>query len=94
MACPKGMTRCGRTRSRCPSRARVTLPGRALFSPAEGSTPYPQLVSNVMMQPDGNTHYDSLQTKMERRFEAGRAVSAGYTWSKAMALNFNGTVDT
>src|SRR5262245_39907338 len=35
-------------------------------------------------------HYDSLQTKVERRFSSGWALSGGYTWSKAMALNFNG----
>ena len=45
-----------------------------------------------MYKPDGNMHYDSLQTKVERRFAAGWALSAGYTWSKAMALNNNGTV--
>jgi hypothetical protein len=35
-------------------------------------------------------HYDSLQAKVERRFAGGWALTSGYTWSKAMALNFNG----
>ena len=35
-------------------------------------------------------HYDSLQAKLERRFQDGLALSLGYTWSKAMALNYNG----
>ena len=34
---------------------------------------------------------DSLQAKLERRFQDGVALSLGYTWSKAMALNFAGT---
>ncbi len=53
--------------------------------------PYPQVVSNVMQRPDGNTSYNSLQAKLERRFQDGVALSLGYTWSKAMALNLNGT---
>ena len=73
------------------SGAPVTLPGSSVvFTGQRARRVYPQLVPNVMMQPDGSMHYDSLQTKMERRFEAGWALSAGYTWSKAMALNFNG----
>ncbi len=53
--------------------------------------PYPQSVINVMLRPHGGTHYDSLQVKLERRFQGGLAMSSGYTWSKAMALNYNGT---
>ena len=52
--------------------------------------PYPQSVINVMLRPHGGTHYDSLQVKLERRFADGLAMSSGYTWSKAMALNYNG----
>ena len=35
-------------------------------------------------------NYNSLQTKLERRFSDGVAISMGYTWSKAMAMNYNG----
>ena len=42
------------------------------------------------MQPDGSMHYDSFQTKVERRFAGGWALISGYTFSKAMAMNFNG----
>jgi hypothetical protein len=52
---------------------------------------YPQQVINVMLRPHGNTAYNSLQIKMERRFQDGLAISSGYTWSRAMALNYNGT---
>ena len=52
--------------------------------------PYPQVVPNVMLRPHGNMNYNSLQSKLERRFQDGLALSMGYTWSKAMALNYNG----
>ena len=35
-------------------------------------------------------NYNSLQVKLERRFQDGLALTLGYTWSKAMALNFVG----
>ena len=53
--------------------------------------PYPQLTPDPMLRPHGNTNYNSLQAKLERRFQDGLALSLGYTWSKAMALNYNGT---
>ena len=52
---------------------------------------YPQRVINVMLRPHGGTAYNSLQLKLERRFADGLAMSSGYTWSRAMALNYNGT---
>ena len=52
--------------------------------------PYPQVVPQAMLRPHGNMHYNSLQAKLERRFQDGLAMSMGYTWSKAMALNYNG----
>jgi outer membrane receptor protein involved in Fe transport len=77
------------------SSAPVTLPGtNIVFSGQKARRPYPQIIANVMYRPDGNTHYDSLQAKVERRFSSGWALSSGYTWSKAMALNHNGVVTT
>ena len=93
MAHPEGYDK-ARLRDGTPqpiSGAPVTLPGSTVvFTGQKARRPYPQLVANVMMQPDGNMHYDSLQTKVERRFASGWALSSGYTWSKAMGLNFNG----
>ena len=43
-----------------------------------------------MRRSDRNLNYNSLQAKFERRFQDGLALTLGYTWSKAMALNFNG----
>ena len=52
--------------------------------------PYPQVIPNTMLRPHGSMNYNSLQTKLERRFSDGIAISMGYTWSKAMAMNYNG----
>ena len=52
--------------------------------------PYPQVIPNTMLRPHGSMNYNSLQTKLERRFSDGVAISMGYTWSKAMAMNYNG----
>ncbi|UCF38525.1 MAG: TonB-dependent receptor, partial [Acidobacteriota bacterium] len=38
----------------------------------------------------GHTRYNSLQTRLMRRFSSGYAVGASYTWSKAMASGFEG----
>ncbi len=54
---------------------------------------YPQVIPNVIHRPLGNTNYNSLQAKLERRFQDGVALSLGYTWSKAMALNYRGWGD-
>ena len=52
--------------------------------------PYPQVVPGPMARPQGNTNYNSLQLKLERRFQDGLALTMGYSWSKAMALNYAG----
>ncbi len=38
------------------------------------------------VSPIGNTHYDSLQTRLERRFSGGFHMMASYTWSKATGI--------
>lgn len=52
--------------------------------------PYPQVEPGPMGRSQGSMNYNSLQTKLERRFQDGVALTLGYTWSKAMALNFAG----
>ena len=73
---------------------RAWIPGDTedrVWSGQRARRPYPQSVINVMLRPHGGTAYNSLQLKMERRFQDGLAISSGYTWSRAMALNYNGT---
>ncbi|MGH8246114.1 MAG: hypothetical protein ACREUU_06755, partial [Gammaproteobacteria bacterium] len=39
-----------------------------------------------LVAPVGNTHYDSLQTRLERRFSNGMQLGISYTWSKALGI--------
>ena len=61
-----------------------------VWSGQRARRPYPQVMPNVMTRPHGNMYYNSLQARVERRFQDGVALNMGYTWSKAMALNFVG----
>ncbi|MBN8729708.1 MAG: TonB-dependent receptor [Acidobacteria bacterium] len=36
--------------------------------------------------PIGNSHYDSLQTSLERRFSGGLQLGISYTWSKSIGI--------
>ena len=45
--------------------------------------PYPQFTSVTIVPPDiGNSIYNSLQTKIVKRFRTGGTLFANYTWSK------------
>jgi hypothetical protein len=37
-----------------------------------------------LVAPIGNSHYDSLQTSLDRRFSAGLHLGISYTWSKSI----------
>lgn len=39
-----------------------------------------------LFTPIGNSHYDSLQTSLERRFAAGYQLGVSYTWSKSIGI--------
>ena len=73
---------------------RSWIPGDSedrVWSGQQARRPYPQVRPNAMFRPLGNTYYNSLQAKLERRFHDGVALTMGYTWSKAMALNYSGS---
>ena len=73
---------------------RAWIPGEdadRVWAGQRARRPYPQVRPNAMLRSLGNSYYNSLQAKLERRFQEGVALSMGYTWSKAMALNFAGT---
>ena len=61
-----------------------------IWSGQRARRPYPQVAPQLISRPLGSSYYNSLQAKLERRFRDGLALSLGYTWSKAMALNFWG----
>jgi hypothetical protein len=39
-----------------------------------------------LVTPIGNSHYDGLQTSLERRFAAGMQLGVSYTWSKSIGI--------
>lgn len=39
-----------------------------------------------LVAPVGNSHYDSLQTSLERRFSTGMQIGIAYTWSKSIGI--------
>ena len=53
--------------------------------------PFPQFSGiPVRWSPLGNSWYDSLQTKVTKRYSHGLDVSAGFTWQKELALGADG----
>ncbi len=42
--------------------------------------------STRIVGPVGNSHYDSLQATLERRFRAGYQFTVNYTWSKCISI--------
>jgi len=63
----------------------VAYPGQGnagrLLARRFGRTAETRLVDAI-----GNTHYDSLQTRLDRRFAAGLQIGISYTWSKATGI--------
>jgi hypothetical protein len=56
---------------------------------AQALRPYPQFTAvNTLWAPLGNTWYDSLQLKINKRMSNGLMITGAYTWSKNL-----GTVD-
>ena len=55
---------------------------------AQSLRPYPQFGSlTYFLSPAlGNTWYDSLQTKLTKRYSHGLAVTSSFTWAKQMTL--------
>lgn len=55
------------------------------------SRPFNQKFGRVgrtaLVGPIGSSHYDSLQTSLDRRFADGFSVNASYTWSKAIGTS-------
>jgi hypothetical protein len=61
---------------------------------AQALRPFPQFGPNITatFAPLNNSWYDSLQTKVTKRFSHGLAVNTAFTWSKALS-NPGGTVN-
>jgi hypothetical protein len=48
---------------------------------------YGRTASTMLVTPIGNTHYDSLQTRLQRRFARFYMLDASYTWSKSITTS-------
>jgi len=48
---------------------------------------YGRTASTMLVTPVGNTHYDSLQTRLQRRFAGFYMLDAAYTWSKSITTS-------
>ena len=50
------------------------------------ATRFGRTAETRLVAPVGNSHYDSLQTSLERRFSAGLHLGLSYTWSKSIGM--------
>ncbi len=61
--------------------------GRQLFGP------FGRDAQTRMVAPAGDSRYDSLQTRLERRFSGGLQLAIHYTWSKSLGIAGNDDSD-
>ncbi len=67
-----------------PLNAAIYVPGNSTLANIQQRRPY-QNFSNVGIVDSGNdTHYNSLQLSLEKRFSHGFSVVTNYTWAKRM----------
>jgi hypothetical protein len=68
----------------------------ATASVAQSLRPFPQFgnINNMHWAPDGNTWYDSLQTKATKRFSHGLDVQSSFTWGKSFSRGTEGDIST
>jgi Carboxypeptidase regulatory-like domain len=65
-------------------------------SVAQSLRPYPQFsnITNMHWAPDGNTWYDSLQSKLTKRLSHGLDLQSSFTWAKSFSRGTEGDIST
>jgi len=58
--------------------------GRNVNQAINGVRPYPGFGSITLLEQSGNIRYDSLQTRVEKRFAEGLTFISSYTWGHAI----------
>ncbi|MCU1225660.1 MAG: hypothetical protein JWQ42_3753 [Edaphobacter sp.] len=77
---------------------RLPLTGLMNNSPQPGQAganrPFPWAGTQIMATSRGESNYNSLQARVEKRMTSGFALGAGYTWSKSLDNGASGFFNT
>jgi hypothetical protein len=60
------------------------LPSQFSLNAQQSLRPFPQYLNVTALLDNGNSNYQSLQTKLEHRFYQGLVISMAYTFSKSL----------
>jgi hypothetical protein len=65
-----------------PANAAIYIPGQSTLANIQARRPYQNFTNVGIIDSGNNTHYNSLQLSMEKRFSHGLSIVANYSWAK------------